>query len=427
MIPVETPQHLAALGAAASFAFALVLSVAGVLAAIGTEQGEVRPLLASKAWLAAREKAAVTFMRARRMWVIGLLFPQRGKHLAGDEWHPLDEEDNDGDQNSGTAVHEVEDLPARDHQAPVPPVLRSPVAEVRGPLDTLPHPAPDDDHGPLRDGDRPVQALPVLQQARAEADDLTTDDDYDTATLRIFSEAAAEHLVPTGEPAWATPPRDEHRECICDAYGMCPEGCANCRACSGDGEPETSGPGGLPGALRVASAAASTPGPEADPPGPDRAGVEVAPVTTAPCAAVDIAAKGDSTGPGIIICDECNYPLRPCPVCWDAIGHDGYDDHQCIPDPPGPDPVDVDTPADPGPGEQDARREGMGAQGEPATGAVSSPRANTVPPRTDPPGALATAIAGCLEAPEVLLPVWEARLAGHLRRAMDSMRLAVTT
>ncbi len=30
-----------------------------------------------------------------------------------------------------------------------------------------------------------------------------------------------------------------------------------------------------------------------------------------------------------VICDECNYPLRPCPACWTPVGHDGYTDHQC--------------------------------------------------------------------------------------------------
>ena len=31
------------------------------------------------------------------------------------------------------------------------------------------------------------------------------------------------------------------------------------------------------------------------------------------------------------ICEHCNYELHICASCQVAIGHDGYDDHQCIP------------------------------------------------------------------------------------------------
>lgn len=88
--------------------------------------------------------------------------------------------------------------------------------------------------------------------------------------------------------------------------------------------------------------------------------------------------------PEAVTCDECGYPLRPCPQCGEETGHDGYDDHQCgppaaeevMPDGPGETRADTSLPRPgqeaereaprssiTGPGPQDARLETAEGEG----------------------------------------------------------------
>lgn len=294
-------------------AFLLIGGVTGgfaaALACIGTLDREARPVLAARGWLAAKEAAAMAWWHAHRLPVLGLLYPQRGRRAAGGEWHPLDEEDNDG-QPAETPARgrqpraEEDDLDREAQEAGQED--RAPAAQ-RGPDDLRGH------HDDWAGGRLTYKG----------EDDLTGLSAEDTDTLNAIRAINAEHLVPPHEPAagrycesgcgcrYGTDDPDR-LDCACDGPCCCAEHDEwfgpGCTYHDEPAEPpETSGPGGLPGATPPAPAATGQPGPEAGPPGPASAGgPPFAPVTTASCAAEDIAAKGDSTGPGaIIICGEC--------------------------------------------------------------------------------------------------------------------------
>lgn len=281
-------------------AFLLIGGVTGgfaaALACIGTLDREARPVLAARGWLAAREAAAMAWWHAHRLPLLGLLYPQRGEHL---------KEAGDGTEQAD-AVREL-------RQADRDPAEVESVGSHRDGHPALP---------PADAGDPAGGRL-----THKGEDDLTGLSAEDTDTLSAIRAINAEHLVPTNEPPVHMCPPDggdglmpccgdtpfEHRA---DRMTLDP---ALVTCITGDqARRKTSGPGGLPGAIPPAPAATGQPGPEAGPPGPASAGgPPFAPVTTASCAAEDIAAKGDSTGPGaIIICGECppgRSPAGPGP------------------------------------------------------------------------------------------------------------------
>lgn len=304
----------------------MIFAVFLVMAAIGTvTKPELRPLHASGAWI-----------RAHRWPLIGLRWGARGAHQLGrrlteaatlDDWYPLDEEEDDG---------QPAETPARDRQ---------PRAEAD---DARREVRPDGEavhaqgtrvgahHGALADGepagdlsqhhddwvsgrfthegeddDDAGQAGGVRELRRADQDaaeveghlgsrrdgrsalpppdagdppgDLTTGDDYD---------AALPPVRPRGtEPEWPELPTDD------DVLNTMHDLAEQERGTVPAHEPH-------------------------DPPGPDRAGADSSPVTTAACPAVELTVKADSTGPGTTTEDSS-----------------------------GPDPaLDVDTPTGTGPG-----------------------------------------------------------------------------
>lgn len=185
-----------ALAIGGAFLVVMAAPVALAMAAIGTLDHETRPLLATGRWLAAREKTAVTFMRARRMWVIGLLFPQRGRHLAGEQ-HPLDEEETDAPET-----------PARDRQPRPEEADPSGEAPQVGQADAAVPARRQPEDAPGTPAERPADDVEALTDdwMRDHHDEwasgrFTHDgEDDDTDTLRIFADANAEHLVPPHEP-----------------------------------------------------------------------------------------------------------------------------------------------------------------------------------------------------------------------------------
>lgn len=170
-----------------------------------------------------------------------------------------------------------------------------------------------------------------------------------------------------GDPGAGSPPRPAPADVRRDGMGA-------------QGEPAT----GLqrPGANTVPPHQAA--------PGPDRAGADMPPVTTAPCAA-DGVAKGDSAGPGAAGPrraagrSPAEITAGPAPHLGECDGGAGST--------PAPPPAAPDVPAAHGAGDLDA---------------------------------LGRTIAGHLAASEALLPAWDAVLAVQISRAMDSARLAVT-
>lgn len=266
-----------------TFAF-IYGSISLTLACIGThDRDEVRPVLAVMSW-----------WRAHRLPLLGLLFPERGRRASGDGWHPLDddEEADDGaaaerladhhdERAAGRLTHAGEDdEEAGDEEAdPLEGVPGRHAREVRGrpggSADDVPVPVPSEE--------------PASATGQEADDDLSGLSAEDTDTLRAIRALNAEHLVPTNEPD-PPGPADPDWQCpACDRWFTNHDPrhdlCVYCRSRS----PE-------------------------DHPGP------------APGMDVD---TSSGPGPGDLICDECNYPLHPCPRCDDAIGHDGYDDHQC--------------------------------------------------------------------------------------------------
>lgn len=234
------------------------------LAAIGTLDHEGHPLAESRAWAKSRPAAAVAWWHAHRLPLLGLAYPQRGRHLTGDagEWHPLDEQEAGNGVEGDDRAHQV---PARDSG-----------------MRELPQPAPGLDAGempPARGDDGPHGAVPDRgrDDLPAEDGDLTTDDDYDTGTLALFRDLNDGHPVPPHEPPLEETSKIRGESVPGDLFGTS----------------KASVPGRLPGTTPPVPAAPGT-----EPPGPDRAGASTTPVTTAPCAAERNAAKGDSPGPG---------------------------------------------------------------------------------------------------------------------------------
>lgn len=140
-------------------------SLALTLAAIGTLDGERRPLAAARAWL-------------RRLPVIGLLCPEPGRHIA---------EEPRGE------VGDSDQLPRRvgDHPGAWPlPQRAGSGGSIRGAA------PPEAD----RDGGRQLGDTPDACAAAAADDDLTGLSEEDTDTLRAIREINADHLVPVHEP-----------------------------------------------------------------------------------------------------------------------------------------------------------------------------------------------------------------------------------
>lgn len=182
-------------------------------------------------------------------------------------------------------------------------------------------------------------------------------------------------------------------------------------------------------------------------PGPDRAGADMPPVTTAPCAA-DGVAKGDSTGPGAAGPrraagrSPAEITAGPAPHLGECDGGAGS-----TPAPPPAAPAMCRDCADSYCGRAECRSgecacpcntwaragEDVRAAGRDKGGGAHEAAGPAQSARPEPGrladgdlGALARTIAGHLAASEALLPAWDAVLAVQISRAMDSARLAVT-
>lgn len=232
-----------------------------------TTKPERRPVLAVMSW-----------WRAHRLPLPGLLFPERGRHSAGDGWHPLDDDEEAGDgaaaerladhhdeRAAGRLTHAGEDDEEEtDARMPRSGMRRADPVRDAG----LPPPLVPGAEGGQERGLRGVEGrrgsghagAPERDEPRDRGDDAAADADddlsglsaEDTDTLRAIRAIKAEHLVLPHEPErWDGGYPEHDARCEDD----------ECEGACLDRPPTTDHPGPAPG-MDVDTS--SGPGPGAD-------------------------------------------------------------------------------------------------------------------------------------------------------------------